>query len=181
MPMLPMSHIFTTAPGSAERRQDLAAIAHAMVVEVAQGRQTSLSAFAILSEFAAINATDGTTFVNDLASALSGTSTGSIDSVGSARPGFQEPVFGDDGFRADYQDQSNQVRHFVGAMVAGAHFGSALGQVANTWREYTSPQGARTLEDVRMGNLAAHLGGQLAAGRIRPREFAEILRRRVGQ
>jgi RHS repeat-associated protein len=170
MMIMPLPPVFVTMPGTPNRRAALAGIVSSLEVEVINGTRTSLSAFIFVAQSASIYATDGTTYVNDLASVLSGTST---TNVGTPQPGFRTPAFGDSGFRREYQDGSNQVRHFVGAMVAGAAFGSALGQILNTGREI---QSAGNVADIRMGNLAAHLGAQLAAGRITPSEFAERLR-----
>ncbi len=128
-----------------------------------------------MGERAAAFGTSGEDFVNDLGATLSGTTTGNVgDPTGGV------PTFDASGFRPEFQDASNQVRHFTGALVAGGRFGSLGGQALNTGREILSPAGARSMADVRLGNAAARLGAGLASGRILPSRFGAIVRRQFG-
>ncbi len=162
----------STVPES-QRRQILRSFANTMSKEVAAGNKTSLEALGHIGDLAASFGTDGETFVNDLGATLSGTSTSNLRS-----PTGGVPLFDASGFRADFQDRSNQVRHFTGALVAGASLGSIGGQLANTGRELTAfGTGAFSRADISMGNAAARLGAGLASGRVSPSQFSAIVRR----
>lgn len=146
-----------------------------MAAAAARGDITSLEALAQIGERAASFGTEGDDFVNDLGATLSGTTTANVGD-----PTGRSPRFSDSGFGPQFQDGSNQVRHFTGALVAGARFGSLGGQILNTGREALSPAGARSMADVRLGNAAARLGAGLSSGRISPSQFGGIIRGRFG-
>jgi hypothetical protein len=133
-----------------------------------------LEALAKIGERAASFGTNGKEFVNDLGVTLSGTTIRNVE-----HPTGVIPQFHASGFRVEFQDTSNQVRHFAGALVAGAKYGSLGGQAANTGREILSSSG-QSLADVRLGNAAARLGNDIASGRVLPSQFSEIVRRQFG-
>ena len=155
----------------AQRREILSNFANIMSQEVAAGIKNSRQALEHIGAVAASFGTDGETFVNDMGATLSGTTTSSP-----ANPSGRIPAFDASGFRAEFQDNSKQVRHFTGALVAGAAFGSLGGQLANTGRELTAfGTGAFSNADISMGNAAARLGAGLAGGRISPGRFSAIV------
>jgi hypothetical protein len=90
--------------------------------------------------------------------------------------------FGQTGFREEFQEpqfaRSNQVRHFIGGVVAGYELGKypgglgALGaSVANAMRELMDAgSGAGTMPDVRLGQAGIVLGYSLRLGVVSPRD-----------
>lgn len=159
----------------AERRVKLAELAAALSGSVARGEMTSLDALVRIGERASSFGADGEKFVNDLGATLSATTTANV-----GVPAGIVPDFDASGFRSEFQDPSNQVRHFAGALVAGAEYGEFGGQVLNTGREILSPDGARSMADIRLGNAAAQLGAGFAAGNVSSRDFGGIIRSQFG-
>jgi len=79
--------------------------------------------------------------------------------------GIQSPQhggFGDTGFKREYADTGNQVRHFVASFAAGYIFGIPAADTVTWVREKLFPNGSQ--EDVDLGYLAASLGGFFGAG-----------------
>lgn len=87
------------------------------------------------------------------------------------------PNFTDSGFRPAFQDASNQVRHFAGALVAGARHGGLAGRLLNTGREFSTLGSGGGMADVYLGNEAATLGDMIMTGQVRPDQVADIIRR----
>jgi hypothetical protein len=125
-----------------------------------------------VSDYAAALTGDPGTFVDDIGRTLAATTRGNV-----GYPSGRVPPFGDTGFAPAYRDASNQVRHFTGALVAGARYGSLAGQALNTGRELLTE---RNLADVYLGNAAAALGADIMAGGIALPAVGPFIRREFG-
>jgi hypothetical protein len=138
---------------------------------------TSKEALALITDRAAAISGEVTIFVNLIGRVLSNTS---MVLPGRPRGNPRDvPEFGSDGFRDDFQDDSNQVRHFAAAFVVGATRGSAVGTYLNTGREIWSllgGQGGASMADVYLGNKAAQHGGMIARGHIKPDRLGGCIR-----
>jgi hypothetical protein len=64
------------------------------------------------------------------------------------------PTFGDSGFKPQFRDGSNQVRHFVGGLVAGYRLGSAPADILMDQREDPGNP------DTRLNAVSTKLGGE---------------------
>ena len=81
--------------------------------------------------------------------------------------GIQTPQsngFGDTGFKPEYQDTGNQVRHFVASFAAGFIFLAPYADVVTFVREKIFPNGNQP--DAALGYLGAQLGHDFSVGQI---------------
>ena len=117
---------------------------------------TSKEGLARVADFAARLTKDPATFVNLLGRALAKTS---MADPGVPRGPEPIPDFGSSGFRPEYREMGNQVRHFTGGFVAGARYGGRMGSILNTGRELSTLGNGASMADVRLGNAAAHRAG----------------------
>jgi RHS repeat-associated protein len=95
--------------------------------------------------------------VNDLADVL----TGGVRTIRGYSPYYVGiRAFGSKGFKKQYCDQGNQVRHFVGSLVAGYYRGIPIGSLMVYGNElrYRQPL---TGSDVELGVLGADMGANL--------------------
>jgi hypothetical protein len=69
--------------------------------------------------------------------------------------------FGDTGFKQEFQDGSNQVRHFVGSFAAGYIFGVSTANVLTWIQEHTM---SLSNKDVALGELAVGFGAAFDVG-----------------
>jgi hypothetical protein len=74
--------------------------------------------------------------------------------------------FGDSGFAAQFQDGSDQVRHFIGGLVTGYRCGALGGELLSQGREIKEFFGIHgevgfSAADLYLNNLSTQLGGQL--------------------
>jgi hypothetical protein len=79
--------------------------------------------------------------------------------------GIQPPQlggFGDSGFKPEFKDSGNQVRHFVASFAGGYIFGKPATDVVTWVRERVFPNG--TQQDADLGYLGATLGHFFGAG-----------------
>ncbi len=171
----------TASDNEKERRAYLELCATALSEEVAAGRMTSLEALAVLFEVAVTFNTSSEEMLSDIGSVLSRSTVGAPLP---SREGERPAEFTSSGFRSEYDDGSNQVRHAVGAMILGATVGWEWGQVLNTGREardYLTIEGAPTWGDVRVGNDAAVLGWLISVGAVPRQEVGHAVRRWFGE
>jgi hypothetical protein len=147
--------------------------------KVGKGEVTSKEALAEIANLAGLLAGDPKTFVDLLGRVLSHTSM--------QRPGRPAgdprtiPRFTSSGFRPQYQDDSNQVRHWAGAFVVGAAWGAYSGMMLNGLREIYNAiplvgGGGFSLADIRLGEAAAILGDRVVAGNLPPLHVPTIIR-----
>jgi hypothetical protein len=82
--------------------------------------------------------------------------------------------FADVGFRSQYRDGSNQVRHFVGYFSAGIHFDyPILTAILAELRDEGEPK------DIALGNVAAALGRQAAGSEHMMENIGEAIRSQI--
>lgn len=97
------------------------------------------------------------------------------------------PDFGQTGFRPEFQEpqfgpRNNQVRHFIGFVVAGYEWGAPGASVVNAGRElWDTMRGysSGTWPDVRLGNAGADLGWRIRLGEIAPKEVGDWIQRNI--
>lgn len=90
--------------------------------------------------------------------------------------------FSDSGFKVDFQDGSNQVRHYVFAFRMGFAAGSDGGRWVANGRERLQSVWNRTSvsqQDIALNRVAARHGAAVYRGHIRPNQLADAIRRDI--
>jgi RHS repeat-associated protein len=149
---------------------------------------TDCQKFADMMQQIANNASDVQPFLDKLASTFTAANNASIGEMrraaGLALPAGR-PTFGASGFKPQFQDPSNQVRHFVGGFIAGADLGVTAGLLFMNQREEPNPNHEND-PDIRLNGISTDMGARYGAnfmvgiGTIR-REMVDEFRHRVCQ
>ena len=90
------------------------------------------------------------------------------------------PTFGSSGFKAQFRDPSNQVRHFVGGFVAGARMGWLPTLIFMNRREEPNANGENDA-DIALNKVSTYLGASTIGNDIEyiRRNIAEAIRKQV--
>jgi RHS repeat-associated protein len=127
------------------------------------GRQekeiTDCQAFAALIQSIVDRTTNDKEFLDELARTFTSANNSSVSEMRDNSGGPISPPrlsFGDSGFKPEFRDGSNQVRHFVGGFIAGANLG-ILGLLFMNDREEPNTNGENNA-DIRLNGVSTNLG-----------------------
>jgi len=99
-------------------------------------------------------------FMDLMASTFTGAKNSSISEMQRTQNRAAPTHFGDSGFKPEFQDHSNQVRHFVGGLVAGYDLGDDLGLYIMNQREEENPgpNGIPNQADIALNAVSTRMG-----------------------
>jgi hypothetical protein len=117
--------------------------------------------------------------------AANDSSNAEIAAAANRRMPLDRPVFVDGGFKKQFQDQSNQPRHFVAGFIAGANLGVTYGLIRMNQHEEPNSHHQND-PDIRLNSVSTDMGARYGAnfmvgiGTIR-RELVNEFTKRVCQ
>ncbi|MEW6104345.1 MAG: pre-toxin TG domain-containing protein, partial [bacterium] len=165
------------------RREKIKVFAQDQAKQSGLGKITDLEAMARIVEYTTKqNALQGTReiilnkFIEDIGFVLANKMSGGIDDDPWKR--YYVKDFKDSGFNSSYKDNSNQVRHFIGFVLAGYYRGGIIGDAAVVYNELRGAYqgGSLSLADFQLGWKGVDAGVALRKGEIEINKFAEWIR-----
>ena len=146
-------------------------------------QQNDCQRFADMVQDIANRANSRNTFLDELARTFTAANDSSISEMrrtANMPLPAGRPTFGASGFKEQFRDNSNQVRHFVGGFIAGARIGWIPARTVMNRREEPNTNGENDA-DIELNEVSTYLGaGTIGRGiaYIR-RNIAEAIRKQV--
>ena len=142
-----------------------------------QKKMTMLEAGSAVADYASkFSYQDNIDYLEDLGNVLAGWDVGYIPSENEDH--YVDFGPSNSGFTPELDDQSNQLRHFIGAVIIGNYYGYNLGTNMLDRREWHS--GEYGVSDYKLNEIGAKFGDDFSQGLIDPDQFGEQMRKRLG-